>query len=110
MSDYYDWDGHPITLEQWVKLFGQKRHFGDTDLGSLGRVSTVWLGLDHSWGGGTPVIFETMVFGGPLDQEGMRYCTAEDARAGHEFMVMRLTSLADPAPRRKPLIHNGRKP
>jgi hypothetical protein len=25
-------------------------------------VSTVWLGLNHAWNGGPPLIFETMVF------------------------------------------------
>jgi hypothetical protein len=110
MSLYYDWDGHPITMERWVYLWKQKRHFGETDLGEMGRVSTVWLGLDHSWGGGVPIIFETMVFGGPMDAYCDRYATAGEARIGHEFVVMQLTSLAGPQPKRKPLIHKGGKP
>lgn len=28
-------------------------------------VSTVFLGLDHSWSGGPPILFETMTLGGP---------------------------------------------
>ena len=27
------------------------------------RVSTVFLGLDHGWGEGEPILFETMIFG-----------------------------------------------
>jgi hypothetical protein len=50
-------------------------------------VSTVWLGLDHSFGSGPPLIFETMVFrskDGPLhDLECDRYSTEVDALAGH---------------------------
>lgn len=29
------------------------------------RVSTVFLGLDHSFGGSRPLLFETMIFGAP---------------------------------------------
>lgn len=48
------------------------------------RVSTVFLGLDHSWDfTGPPVLWETMVFG--LKSEHMdRYTSVEDARKGHK--------------------------
>lgn len=50
-------------------------------------VSTVFLGCDHNWSGeGPPVLFETMVFGGPLDEEQVRYCTLAEARAGHSLL------------------------
>lgn len=47
------------------------------------RVSTIFLCIDHGWGEGPPIIFETMVFGGPLDQEQWRYSTEAQALAGH---------------------------
>ena len=48
------------------------------------RVSTVFLGIDHNWGGGEPLLFETMVFGGPLDGEiCLRYPTWDRAENGH---------------------------
>ena len=47
------------------------------------RVSTVFLGLNHAFGDGPPLWFETMVFGGELDQEQERYSTIEQARLGH---------------------------
>lgn len=50
-------------------------------------ISTVWLGLDHQWGDGPPLIFETMVFGGPNDQDQYRYSTEDEARAGHAEIV-----------------------
>lgn len=53
------------------------------------RVSTVFLGLDHSYGDGPPLLFETMVFGGPLDQEQDRCATWEDAEQMHEKLVVR---------------------
>jgi hypothetical protein len=46
-------------------------------------VSTVWMGINHRYGPGPPLIFETMVFGGPLNQDCRRYTTIEQARAGH---------------------------
>ena len=54
------------------------------------RVSTVFLGLDHSFGMGPPILFETMVFGGPFDQERDRYVTWDEAEAGHAAMVKRV--------------------
>jgi hypothetical protein len=47
------------------------------------RVSTVFLVLDHSHGSGRPVLYETMVFGGPHDQYQERYATRAEAVAGH---------------------------
>jgi hypothetical protein len=57
------------------------------------RVSTVFLGLDHSYGSGGPDIFETMVFGGPLDLEERRYSTWDEAELGHLQMVWRVQSV-----------------
>lgn len=52
------------------------------------RVSTVFLALDHRFSGdGPPIVFETMVFGGPFDQEQERYCTWVEAEAGHARWV-----------------------
>ena len=50
-------------------------------------ISTVFLCIDHGFGGECPVLFETMVFGGALDGEQDRYCTWDEAIAGHEAMV-----------------------
>jgi hypothetical protein len=47
-------------------------------------VSTVFLGLDHGWGDDEdPLLFETMVFGGPNDQDCIRYTTWAEAERGH---------------------------
>jgi hypothetical protein len=51
-------------------------------------VSTVFLGFDHRiWGDGPPDVFETMVFGGPLDQKKERYGSWKAAEAGHQRWV-----------------------
>ena len=49
-------------------------------------VSTVFLALDHAVEG-PPILWETMVFGGPLDGERRRYTGREDALQGHGKMV-----------------------
>lgn len=54
------------------------------------KVSTVFLGLDHNFGSGEPLVFETMVFGGPFDEECERYSTREQAIAGHAAMVAKV--------------------
>jgi len=60
---------------------------GDSD------VSTVFLQLDHSFTGRPPpLVFETMVFGGPLDGECERYATWDEAEMGHARMIARVRS------------------
>ena len=49
-------------------------------------VSTVFLG-DSVTDDDEPEFFETMVFGGPLDQEQWRYVTYAEAVAGHRLVV-----------------------
>jgi hypothetical protein len=58
-----------------------------TEINDKCAVSTVFLGLDHQWGEGDPILFETMIFGGPLDQEMWRYETWDQAERGHEDAV-----------------------
>lgn len=54
----------------------------------LSDVSTVFLSMDHSLGGligdGSPVLFETMVFGGEHDEYQERYHTYDEAEEGHK--------------------------
>ncbi len=47
-------------------------------------ISTVFLGLDHNWGGnGPPILFETMIFGGEHDEYCDRCATLAQARKMH---------------------------
>lgn len=78
-----------MTWAKWVEADPERRRVGLTPIGE-GRVSTVFLGLDHSWGDGPPVLWETMAFDIPgLDGEQERYTSLADAKAGHEAMVAR---------------------
>lgn len=55
------------------------------------EVSTVFLGLDHSFrADGPPVLWETLVFGGPLDGEMERYTSRAAAVAGHQAWCRRV--------------------
>lgn len=51
-------------------------------------VSTVFLGIDHQHVPGLPpILFETMVFGGPYDGYMRRYYTWEQAEISHREIV-----------------------
>lgn len=55
-----------------------------TEIGDT-LVSTVFLGLDHNHADtGPPLLFETLVMGGPNDQDMYRYRTWDKAIEGHE--------------------------
>ncbi len=74
---------------EWARWFETAdRKVALTQVADGISVSTVFLGLDHSFmPDAPPLIFETMVFGGPLDANEDRYTTWEDAEAGHAAMV-----------------------
>lgn len=101
MERYYNRDGSPMTMAQWAESFrdpAQKRVAHDT-VGDA-EVSTVWLGLNHAWDDGPPLIFETMVFGGEHSDWQDRYSTEAEALAGHQRVVAALKRGESPdAPR-----------
>ncbi len=76
------------SLEAWGEFFEQrdKRRLARDEVGDI-VISTVFLGLDHSWGQGPPVLWETMIFGGKHDEYQERYTSRDDALAGHRHAV-----------------------
>lgn len=83
---HYDKFGTRITVHMWAALLedDQYRQIASTEVdGAL--VSTVWVGIDHNWGDGPPLIFETTVFWGrtPSADDEERYSSIDDALAGH---------------------------
>lgn len=81
-------------IMEWATWFEAASKSGErvvekTEVGGY-EVSTVFLGIDHQFGDGPPLLFETMVFGGDLDEEMDRYSTWEDAEHGHAAMVERV--------------------
>lgn len=110
---YYDRKGQPIwNTSEWADLFedtANKRVARDVlpvpgvPAGEA-FVSTVWLGIDHSFGDGPPLIFETMVFSGTVESNvfgrrvrhmrnvgniQLRYHTEAEALAGHADVLAR---------------------
>ena len=65
------------------------------------EVSTVFLSIDHNFTDeGPPIVFETLVFGGPMADWMRRYATWTEAETGHEEMVelVRQTLRGEPPP------------
>lgn len=89
---YYDREGKPMAQAEWVRRFSDDDEYKRVALDTVGavRVSTVWLGLDHGFHDSAPIIFETMVFEGDRDGDCERYCTLDEAKAGHAAMVERV--------------------
>jgi len=88
MPDHYILRGRDIIpVDMWIWTDWLERDYPERVVGywkfKSCNVSTVFLGLDHSFGGGVPILFETLVFGGPMEHAGERYATYDEAEAGH---------------------------
>jgi len=95
MNNYIP-DGHtPIRVPDlltWAAWFETAdRTVKKTSISDGADVSTVFLGLDHQFGDGPPLLFETLIFGGDRDGDMWRYSTWEEAEAGHDAVVDELT-------------------
>ncbi len=96
-SMYYDKNDQPITGKDAVLVWAKQ--FEGNPKGRIVRqqttwlgfwVSTVWLGLNHNFGFGKPLIYETMVFRGSRgDIEMERYSTRKEAVVGHRQMFLK---------------------
>jgi hypothetical protein len=76
-TDVIEWAG-------WYET-ASNRQIALDDVGDV-RISTVFLSIDHSFGGdGPPILFETMIF--PAGEILDRYSTAKQALAGHRAYV-----------------------
>ena len=117
MIDHYILDeDHRVVkadLMTWARWFEQRdQRIIEQTTTKKHWVSTVFLGLDHRWGGkGPPLVFETMVFDKrssmrlivdhPMmireeaDGEGFfgRWSSWDDAVAGHNSIVRRVKAL-----------------
>ena len=88
-------DRVPVPLDDeddilvWGAAFNSPdRRVAETQVTAYCRVSTVFLGLDHSFSpDGPPILFETMIFGGPLDGYQRRCATWGEAETEHAIAV-----------------------
>jgi hypothetical protein len=75
-------------LLKWAEWFEKNdRYVEHTVLPGGVEVSTIFLGLDYSFGGGEPLLFETMIFGGDHNRYQRRYATWKQAEAGHQEAI-----------------------
>lgn len=77
----------------WMEKIENKR-VALTDSDGL-AISTVFLGINHSWNDGMPILFETMVFKSDdslIDEYCHRYHTWDEAIAGHGAIVALIKS------------------
>lgn len=96
MSNYYILEGKTpkkVSLMEWARWYEKaNRHAGKTTIGEV-TVSTVFLGLDHSWDGKIPILFETMIFGDDKFEDYQeRYSTWDEAIEGHNKAVALIKS------------------
>ena len=88
----------------WAQHFEHDRRRVAETKTELFWISTVFLGVDHQFGDGPPLLFETMIFErtkttkmGPiledLENEQWRYATWDDAEAGHHSTVRKVQRL-----------------
>lgn len=91
MTEFIEWTTKCDAINHGKFEDGGKR-VARTHVSDDVFVSTVFLGMDHGWDRGRPdyqpVLFETMVFGLPDEDEYQeRYSTVEEALAGHDRAV-----------------------
>ena len=72
-------------LEKWGACFeSANRIVAKTDMPYFDcNISTVFLGIDHSYGKGPPILFETMIFGGEHNDFQVRCSTWNQAVEQH---------------------------
>lgn len=114
MNKYYPYDPERQQTDKWIVLNGDFRTLimapslmAWADWYEHGQrvckrtevrgahVSTVFLSIDHGMyymkeENYRPVLFETMIFGGPADEYQQRYHNYDDAMKGHAEVVKRL--------------------
>lgn len=82
-------DGDPVeadllTWAQWLENADRVVAFDKLDRADI---STVFLGIDHRFGDGPPLLYETMIFGGAHEGHQCRYSTRDEALLGHSEAV-----------------------
>ena len=94
----------PCTMEEALEFYGEdKKRVRETEIGPA-TVSTIFMPLNHNFGGGDPILFETMIYlRGDVDAdfwEGMseylnyqeRCSTWAEAEEMHDEAVAMMTS------------------
>lgn len=85
-----DEDQVPVVCNdplKWGRWFAEAdRHVAKTTIGDV-TISTVFLGVDHNYGDGPPILYETMIFGGERNDYQTRASTRGEAIGQHVAAV-----------------------
>lgn len=91
MGNYILKDGKIIEepdIRKWGRWFQDNNNSIENTVVEGIKISTVFLGIDHSFEDDTePILFETMIFGGEHDQYQRRYSDIEQAKIGHQKVI-----------------------
>ena len=67
---------------------GRDHRIAKTHITPIVYVSTIFLGIDHNFSGeGLPLLYETMIFGGPRNHQESWHATRAEALVGHQAVV-----------------------
>jgi len=86
---YKEVNGVPVqcSSDEWARVFEKNdRHVALTKHGN-DIISTVFIGIDMSFGGGEPQIYETLLMVSGVDEDMFRYSTRQEALAKHQELV-----------------------
>ena len=94
---------HPMGSAGWLEVMAQLvpmlwqhplRQVAREEVAPGVEVSTVFLGLNHNWGSGPPIYWESMAFGGSMNME-MDRCSGsrEQALAMHAAFCERVRAV-----------------
>jgi hypothetical protein len=76
---------YQVTFEVYCQEYWESQRQVALTQNETVMVSTIFLGLDHRFfNDGPPILFETMVFGGPYDEFQDRTCTWDEALEAHK--------------------------
>jgi len=85
-----DADENPIIesdIKKWELWFQTADRLIAEDRIGVAYISTIFLGIDHSFNESHPLLYETMIFGGKHDQYTKRYYDKITALTGHKYAV-----------------------
>lgn len=97
---YFARDRHEISMAGWAARREVRAYWilDQTQFPGF-WLSTVWLGMDHGFGRGEPIIFESTLFEGNPEVDGLddsvysdRYCTEQQALKGHSDICRKIRS------------------
>lgn len=89
-TEYFEWHrGMPDSADWYIAKTGVGFQIALDNLFDGIRVSTIYFGMDHNWAGGSPILWETMVFDDSglrpdMDMYQNRYTSHAEAIEGHK--------------------------